>query len=54
MSTPNTYERVELEGLPTAFFLNNRQNFIKNLKEHLVTLRKILFILKRWRRTSKI
>ena len=38
MSTPNTYERVELEGLPTAFFLNNRQNFIKNLKEHLVTL----------------
>ena len=38
MSTPNTYERVELDRLPTAFFLNNRQNFIKNLKEHLVNL----------------
>ena len=38
MSTPSIYERVELEGLPTTFFLNNRQNFIKNLKEHLVSL----------------
>ena len=38
MSTSNTYERVELEGLSTSFFLNNRQRFIKNLKEHIVSL----------------
>jgi len=38
MSAPNKYERVELERLPTTFFLNNRQRFIKNLKEHLVSL----------------
>jgi Xaa-Pro dipeptidase len=38
MSSPSSYERVELEGLSPAFFLANRQNFIKNLKEHLVTL----------------
>ena len=37
MSTSNIYERVELDGLSTSFFLNNRQNFIKNLKEHLVS-----------------
>ena len=36
MSIPNKYERAELERLPTSFFLNNRQNFIKNLKEHIV------------------
>ena len=36
--TSNTYERVELEGLSTSFFLNNRQRFIKNLKEHIVSL----------------
>ena len=38
MTTSNTYERVELEGLSTSFFLNNRQRFIKNLKEHIVSL----------------
>ena len=38
MSSPNTYERVELDRLPTSFFLNNRQNFIKNLKEHIVSI----------------
>ena len=38
MSIPNSYERVELEGLSPAFFLNNRQNFIKNLREHLVSI----------------
>ena len=38
MSAPNKYDRVELERLPTTFFLNNRQRFIKNLKEHLVSL----------------
>lgn len=38
MSTNNEYELCELEGLPTAFFLTNRQNFIKNLKEHLTEL----------------
>ena len=37
MSSSNIYERVELEGLSTSFFLNNRQNFIQNLKEHLVS-----------------
>ena len=38
MSSPSIYERVELEGLSTTFFLNNRQRFIKNLKQHLVKL----------------
>ena len=38
MSIPNKYERAELERLPTTFFLTNRQNFIKNLKEHIVSL----------------
>ena len=38
MSTSNTYERAELERLPTSFFLYNRQNFIKNLNEHLVSI----------------
>ena len=38
MSSPSSYDLVELEGLSPAFFLANRQNFIKNLKEHLVTL----------------
>ena len=31
----SSYERVELEHLPPSFFLTNRQNFIKNLKEHI-------------------
>ena len=34
----SSYERVELEHLPPSFFLTNRQNFIKNLKERLVSL----------------
>ena len=34
----SSYERVELEHLPPAFFLTNRQNFIKNLKEHIVSI----------------
>lgn len=38
MSVRNEYERCELEGLPTSFFLTNRQNFIKNLKERLTEL----------------
>ena len=33
----STYERVELDGLPPSFFLQNRQKFIKNLKEHIVS-----------------
>ena len=44
MSIPNKYERVEIERLPPAFFLNNRKNFIKNLKEHLVSLPKNSFL----------
>ena len=34
----SSYERVELKHLPPSFFLNNRQNFIKNLKEHIISL----------------
>jgi len=34
----SSYERVELEHLPPSFFLNNRKNFIKNLKERLVSI----------------
>ena len=34
----SSYERVELEHLPPSFFLTNRQNFIKNLKEHIVSI----------------
>ena len=34
----SSYERVELENLPPSFFLTNRQNFIKNLKEHLISI----------------
>ena len=34
----SSYERVELEHLPPSFFLTNRQNFIKNLKEHLISI----------------
>ena len=37
MSVPNSYERAELDGLSPTFFLTNRQNFIKNLKEHIVS-----------------
>ena len=38
MSSLKSYERVELERLPPSFFLNNRQNFIKNLKERLISI----------------
>lgn len=38
MSKPNSYERAELTGLPTEFFLNNRKNFIKKLEERVVSL----------------
>ena len=34
----SSYERVELKHLPPSFFLNNRKNFIKNLKERLVSI----------------
>ena len=34
----SSYERVELKHLPPSFFLKNRQNFIKNLKERLVSI----------------
>ena len=33
-----SYDKIELKHLPPSFFLVNRQNFIKNLKEHLVSL----------------
>ena len=38
MSSLKSYDRVELERLPPSFFLNNRQNFIKNLKERLISI----------------
>ena len=34
----SSYDKIELKHLPPSFFLVNRQNFIKNLKEHLVSL----------------
>ena len=37
-SSISSYERVELNHLPPSFFLANRQNFIKNLKEHLISI----------------
>ena len=33
-----SYDKIELKHLPPSFFLVNRQNFIKNLKEHIVSL----------------
>ena len=38
MSSIESYERVELDHLPPSFFLNNRQNFINNLKERLISI----------------
>ena len=37
MSSIKSYERAELDRLSPSFFLNNRQNFIKNLKERLIS-----------------
>ena len=34
----SSYDKIELKHLPPSFFLVNRQNFIKNLKEHIVSL----------------
>ena len=34
----SSYDKIELKHLPPSFFLVNRQNLIKNLKEHLVSL----------------
>ena len=38
MSSIKSYERVELDHLSPSFFLNNRQNFIKNLKERVISI----------------
>ena len=43
-SSVSSYERVELEHLPPSFFLANRQNFIKNLKEHIVSFPENAFL----------